>query len=193
MPNEVSGALGELPLSHLIGAPLIAAGNAQEQLAGTALKFINQIGFEQDAEGTPTNTPRLVSFNLNRPVIRKGEDEQVTAVEQQQIQVNAPFLGLVPIPALMIDDVQIDFQMEITATTQSTSKVAAEVSAKASGGFWGMKYEVSGKVSSSRENTRSTNQTAKYQIHVGATQQKPTEGLSKLMDIMASCVEPIEA
>ena len=50
---------------------------------------------------------------------------------------------------------------------------------------------VTGKVTSSRENTRSTNQTAKYQVHVSARQQDPTEGLSKLMDIMASCIEPV--
>lgn len=35
-------------------------------------------------------------------------------------------------------------------------------------------------------------QTAKYQVHVSARQQQPTEGLSKLMDIMASCVEPVK-
>ncbi len=51
---------------------------------------------------------------------------------------------------------------------------------------------VEGKVSSSRENTRSTNQTAKYQVHVSARQQQPTEGLSRLMDIMASCIEPVK-
>ena len=194
MPNEVAGALGELPLSHLIGAPLTSACESQEKLAGAAFKFMTQIGFETGPDGKPTNEARLLSFNLNRPVIRRGEGEDAeTAVEQQQIKVNAPFLGLVPIPSLLIDDVQIDFQMEISTASQSRSSVEAEVSAKASGGFWGMSYEVSGRVATSRENTRSTNQTAKYQIHVGASQQKPTEGLSKLMDIMASCVEPIEA
>lgn len=35
-------------------------------------------------------------------------------------------------------------------------------------------------------------QAAKYQVHVSARQQQPTEGLSKLMDIMASCVEPVK-
>ena len=50
---------------------------------------------------------------------------------------------------------------------------------------------MSGKVTTARENTRMTNQTAKYQIHVSASQQPQTEGLSKLMDIMASCIEPI--
>ena len=59
------------------------------------------------------------------------------------------------------------------------------------GCFGSGSVNVSGKVSSSRENTRSTNQTAKYQVHVSARQQRQTEGLSKLMDIMASCVEPL--
>ena len=50
------------------------------------------------------------------------------------------------------------------------------------GCFGGSSVNVSGKVSSSRENTRSTNQTAKYQVHVSARQQRQTEGMSKLMD-----------
>lgn len=58
--------------------------------------------------------------------------------------------------------------------------------------LFGTSVSVQGKVGTSRENTRSTNQTAKYQVSVSASQQPPTEGLSKLMDIMASCVEPLE-
>ena len=88
--------------------------------------------------------------------------------------------------------------MEVTATETSTDKSASEGSTSANanfkfGCFGGGSVNVSGKVSSSRENTRSTNQTAKYQVHVSARQQRQTEGLSKLMDIMASCVEPLPA
>lgn len=193
MANEVSGPLAELPLSHLIGAPLISACEAQVQLAGAAYNFMTRIGFDLDDKGKPTK-PKLISFNLERPVITATTDEKgvtTNTLEKQKIEVNAPFLGLVPIPSLLIEDVQIDFQMEVSATTQSKDSVTAEVAAKASGGFWGIGWEVSGKVATSRENTRSTNQTAKYQIHVSARQQRPTEGLSKLMDIMASCTEPI--
>lgn len=101
------------------------------------------------------------------------------------------------IPPLLIDDVQIDFQMEVTTTETSKDTSSSEVSTSANssfkfGCFASGSVSVNGKVSSSRENTRSTNQTAKYQVHVPARQQEPTEGLSKLMDIMAACVEPVK-
>jgi len=88
--------------------------------------------------------------------------------------------------------------MEVTATEKSTENSSKEASTNANanfrfGCFGSGSVNVSGKVSSSRENTRSTNQTAKYQVHVSARQQRQTEGLSKLMDIMASCVEPLKS
>lgn len=102
-----------------------------------------------------------------------------------------------PLPTLLIDDVQVDFQMEVTTTETSKETSDSEVSTNVNSSFkFGCfakgSVSVNGKVSSSRENTRSTNQTAKYQVHVSARQQAPTEGLSKLMDIMASCVEPVK-
>ena len=105
--------------------------------------------------------------------------------------VKAPFIGLVPIPSLLIDRVDVDFQMEVTDTSNVKSTTNTEVEAKASAKHWFINAEISGKVTTARENTRMTNHTAKYQIHVSASQQPQTEGLSKLMDIMASCIEPI--
>lgn len=82
--------------------------------------------------------------------------------------VEAPFIGLVPIPSLLIDCIDIDFQMEVTDTT--TEKSSKEASTDISAKWFAVQASVSGKVSSSRENTRSTNQTAKYQVHVTASQ-----------------------
>lgn len=89
-----------------------------------------------------------------------------------------------------IDTTQVDFQMEVTATETSTEKSSTEGSSSTNC-FGGWSVNVGGKVSSSRENTRSTNQTARYQVDESNRQQRQTEGLSKLMDIMASCVEPL--
>ena len=130
----------------------------------------------------------MLNFNLLRPV--EGSSTP------QDFKVQAPFLGLVPLPNLLIDDVNVDFQMEVTATETTTERSASEGSMDANakfkfGCFGSGSVNVSGKVSSSRENTRMTNQTAKYQVHISARQQRQTEGLSKLMDIMASCVEPL--
>lgn len=184
--NSVAGNFSGLPIAELIAAPLTAACDSQKKLAQSAFEFMTEIGYVD----SKSQAPRLLSFDLERPV--EG------ASDTQKIRVNAPFLGLVPLPALLIDDVQIDFQMEVTATDTTTEKRNSSLDTTVNSSFrFGCfakgSVNVNGKVSSSRENTRSTNQTAKYQVHVSARQQQPTEGLSKLMDIMASCIEPVRS
>lgn len=185
----VSDNFKGLPIAELVAAPLLAACDSQKRLAQSAFEFMTEIGFTSEGEGDKkTVSPRLLEFNLQRPIA--GE------AKPHEIKVQAPFLGLVPLPSLLVDDVQIDFQMEVTTSEtskeQRNSSVDTSVSSKFKFGcFASGSVNVNGKVSSSRENTRSTNQTAKYQVHVSARQQPQTEGLSKLMDILASCVEPL--
>lgn len=176
-----------LPMRELIGGPLFAAAEAQEKLASIALDYYQKIAYETGDKGEPKlDETRLLNFKLERPVIQGG------VASTQQIEVKAPFIGLVPIPSLLVDRIDVDFQMEVTETNQTTDNTNTEVSTNVSSKWFGVNVGISGKVSSSRENTRSTNQTAKYQVHVTASQQPQTEGLSKLMDVMAACIEPIQ-
>ena len=69
--------------------------------------------------------------------------------------------------------------------------VPASVSAKVSGGFWGQNYEVSGSVSTKSENTRSSDSSAKYTINAKAKQMDQSEGMAKMVQIMASTIEPL--
>ena len=178
-PNVTDNFKG-LPMRELIAAPLIAAAEAQQELAATAWNFYQKIAFDEDGK-----TARVLEFDIKRPI---QQDGKMTTMSQS---VKAPFIGLVPIPSLLIDRVDVDFQMEVTDTSNVKNTTNAEVETKASAKHWFINAEISGKVTTARENTRMTNQTAKYQIHVTASQQPQTEGLSKLMDIMASCIEPI--
>lgn len=183
LKGNVADNFKGLPMRELIGAPLFAAAEAQEKLAAVAWDFYQKIAY--DGEGKDKKT-RILDFTIERPIEQNGELKMVPQ------KVQAPFIGLVPIPSLLIDRIDIDFQMEVTDTNTETTKTSAEVSTNISAKWFVVKADISGKVSSSRENTRSTNQTAKYQVHVTASQQPQTEGLSKLMDVMASCIEPIQ-
>ena len=178
--SNVTDKFKGLPMRELIAAPLIAAAEAQQELAATAWNFYKQIAFDDDGK-----TARVLEFDIKRPI---QQDGVMTTMPQS---VKAPFIGLVPIPSLLIDRVDVDSQMEVTDTSNVKSTINAKVETKVSGKSWLISAEISGKVTTARENTRMTNQTAKYQIHVSASQQPQTEGLSKLMDIMASCIEPI--
>lgn len=188
--TESVGDAGEqfkgLPMRELIANPLIAAAEAQEKLAAVTWQFYKRFAYDEEkmnADGTQAT--RILEFQLNRPVVENGQ----TKMMPQQVQ--APFIGLVPIPSLLIDRIDVDFQMEVTDQVNTKDSLTTETTADISAKWFTVSTQISGKVSTSRENTRSTNQTAKYQVHVTASQQKQTEGLSKLMDIMASCMEPI--
>ena len=174
--DNVSSKLVGESIGDLVGAPLDAVCDSQKRLAQSAFEFMQEIGFDEDGK------TRMVEFNLQRPI--EG------STTPQDITVQAPFIGLVPLPNLLIDDVQVDFQMEVTATETSTEKSNTEGSSSTNC-FGGWSVNVGGKVSSSRENRRSANQTARYQVDESNRQQRQTEGLSKLKDIMASCVEPL--
>lgn len=171
--NVSSKVIGE-SLGDLVGAPLDAVCDSQKKLAQSAFEFMQEIDFNEDGK------TRMVEFNFQRPIQGSPTLQDVT--------VYAPYIGLVPLPNLLIDDVQIDFQMEVTATETSTEKSSIEVSSSTNC-FGGGSVNVGGKVSSSRENTRSTNHTSRYQVDESNRQQRQTEGFSKLKDIMASCVE----
>ena len=174
--DNVSSKLVGESIGDLVGAPLGAVCDAQNKLAQSAFEFMQEIGFNEEG-----NT-RMVEFNLQRPI--EG------STTPQDITVQAPFIGLVPLPNLLIDDVQVDFQMEVTATETSIEKSSTE-GGSSTNCFGSWSVNVGGKVSSSRENTCSTNLTARYQVDESNRQQRQTEALSKLKDIMASCVEPL--
>ena len=84
--------------------------------------------------------------------------------------------------------------MEVKDNNVSKSKVDSTVDTKVSFKkfLFPVSAEISGNVTTSRENTRTTDKTAKYSVRVHASQQQQTEGLSKLMDIMASCIVPMD-
>ena len=176
----ISDQFRGVPMEDLIGGPLAASCIAQYNLAQTMVGFVNKIGFNG-------GKARTLDFDLERPV-----DNGSGVLSSEVVSVKAPLLGLVPIPALLIESVTIDFSMEVKSSTSSTRSTDASVETEASGGglFW--KGSIKGKVATNRENTRSTDNTAKYNVNVVARQQQPQEGMSKLMDLMASAVDPIK-
>lgn len=182
--SEVARKFVGLPMSELIAGPLTAVCESQMRLAEASYEYMMRIGFDGDRT-------RLVEFDLDHP------SETIGGYQSVKTHVQAPLLGLVPVPSLLVEDTTIEFQMEVSATENSKTSSRSEIdtSTSAKYGFLGLggSTTVSGKVTSARENTRSTNQSAKYQVRVYARQQPPTEGMARLMDILASCTQALPA
>lgn len=177
-----------LPIDQLICAPLLAVAQGQAELCRVYLDNLFSLAFKKNSIGKENAEVNSVKFKLNRMVL--GENGE-TAV--QQLDVEAPLLALVPVPALTMDEATVRFTMEVkevqTNTTQSSSEVATEA------GFskWGFHADFKGKVTSSSQNTRTSDHSAKYDIFARAVQQPPAEGMAKLTSIFASVIEPVQA
>lgn len=190
MGNQFSG----LPMADLIGAPLSAACDAQVRLANATANFIKVIGFLPPAD--PANAGpndvgdvRNVSFRYDRSA---PTEDDPAAIEKVELQL--PLLAVVKVPNLAINKVDITFDMEVRNSEQSrdTEDRSGSFSAEAKLG-WGpfsAKVNVSGSVASHKENTRSTDQSAKYHVEVHAVDDGMPEGLARVMDIIAQSVTP---
>lgn len=171
--HELRNSMNGLSMSDLIGAPLKAVVDAQAMLAKSTVDFIRDVGLEKDSDGT--DKTRDLSLT-----VRKTEDDGTT----NELAVQAPLLAIVPIPSLAVEEVNVEFQMEVTSMTKEDSSTAGEKDTELTEDG----VSVCGKVSSQASGTRETNQSAKYQIQVKARKQETPEGLSRVLDALAQSV-----
>lgn len=183
MKNQFTG----LPMESLIGSPLKAACDSQIMLARSTVNFIQNVGFD----GGKT---RVADFSYVRNVVigKDGLDNDI--IEQEKVGLEVPVLAIVNVPSLMVDEVDITFDMEVKSSEShhDTEDKKGEFSAKASVG-WGpfsMTASVSGSIASHKENTRSSDNSAKYHVEVHASQSGTPEGLMRVLDIIGGSVAP---
>ena len=177
-----------LPIEDLIVSPIVGMAKGQAKLNDVTWKYISEVAFVTDKDGK--TSARSLDVEMNRVVTDGATGEQTV----QTLYSKVPMLPLVPLPSLAITSADIEFTMEVKTSEVDKSSTDTETSASvsASGGFWGMKYSVSmaGKVSTHKENTRSTDNSAKYNVKVHAEQLPATEGMLKLSDYLTQMLEP---
>ena len=178
-----------LPIEELIVSPIIGMAKGQAKLNEVTWKYISEVAFVKD-EKTGVTSARSLDVEMNRVVTNGDTGEQ----EIQKLYNKVPMLPLVPLPSLAITSADIEFSMEVKTSEASKETSASENSYEVSAGgkWWGMSFnaKVAGKVATNKENTRSTDNSAKYNVKVHAEQLPPTEGMLKLSDYLTQMLEP---
>lgn len=178
-----------LPMSDLISQPLLAAAKAQGQLSNITQQFIKDVGLEDTGNGTLS--ARQVNFGFKSPVTdSKGN----TTLEDNQLAV--PLLSIVNVPNLSVKKATVDFTMEVKSSSRDTtsSQTDANVSTTAKYKSWWspVSVEMTASVSTSNksESVRTTDNSAKYDVHVEARDDGAPEGLMKVLDILNASIVP---
>lgn len=201
MPINMGDQFRGLPMGDLIGGPLMAACDAQVRLANATAQFIQVVGFvpKSGAQPQPDGSiaaadleVRTVDFKFERP--QDGAQPVGGIMPTETVSLTVPLLAIVKVPALAIDTVDITFDMEVkNSESQKSSedkKGSFSADASVNYGIFSLKVHVEGSVATHQENTRSTDQTAKYHVEVHAADKGMPEGLARVLDIMNTAIAP---
>ncbi|MDR1429427.1 MAG: DUF2589 domain-containing protein, partial [Spirochaetaceae bacterium] len=80
----------------------------------------------------------------------------------------------------MMEELTVAFTMEVHITDSLKTEDKKSVETKASFSWWEFSSSIQGSVSSDTTHTRTTDNSAKYELHLRAAQQAPSEGMAKL-------------
>jgi hypothetical protein len=187
-----------LPMADLIGGPLMAASDAQIKLANATADFIRVVGFAPPkGNGAQPTEVRTVRFMFDRPApMTNLPTNGATATPMESVLLEVPLLAVVKVPSLAINAVDVVFDMEVknSETDKESFDLATKFDAAAKVG-WGpfsLSVNISGSVASHKENTRQSDQSAKYHVQVHAEDRGMPEGLARVLDIVQSSVAPKE-
>jgi len=181
---DITKDFAGLPIGQLICTPIIEVAKGQSELCKVYLDYLFKLAYVDGKVGGET---RIISFNLQRQIVDEAGNSKM-----QNVKVDAPLLSLVPIPAFTMDEATVRFTMEVKDSVKNTQKDDFETSFQTGFSYWGFSANVSGKVTTSSENVRQSDTSAKYELYARACQQPPSEGMAKLTSLFASIIEPVK-
>lgn len=203
-----------LPMNQLIGAPLKAAAEANTMMAATQVQFMLDLCFQKQEPASENDTvdqyiPIMVDLKLTRPVIEtidQAGDGVASGVQMSTVEttISLPILTIVPLNSLAVDDVSVEFVMEVKSSYSEDTSSSTSDSLSSEGSFsakigWGVfSAEVKGSVSkqSSSETSNSTHyeksNSAQYTVKVHAGQLPLPPGVTTIIDAYANAITPIE-
>lgn len=204
MANELvnmSSQFKGLPMGDLIGGPLTAACDAQVKLAQATSDFIKLIGFmpPDPANATAPQATRTATFRFKRPVDAPpqpagGTGTAVVPIYEEEVEITVPLLAIVKVPALSITTVDVNFNMDVKSSFSSTESqdmsASASLDASVNWGVFSAKVHIQGSVATHKENTRTSDNSAKYSVAVHAEDKGMPEGLARVLDILQSAAAP---
>ena len=145
--------LSSLDFGNLIGGPLNAIVEAQAKSAIATANFIREVAFDDD--GKVVN----VDFSYEKA---NGNGSK------QDFKLTVPFLTMLPVPYIKVNDAVVEFNAKITSTTESNSSSNFSTVADASvgGSYWFVSAKVNTKTSYQKQSSSSEREERTFDMHV---------------------------
>lgn len=183
--NKSIGTLQGLPFDNLIGGPLSACIQAQNDAAMTSINFINNVCLNEDKE-TGEKSAIYVSFSF----IQNG----------CKVVINVPLIAIVPIPYIAINSVDISFKATVNGVESESSSTETEYESKGNkkstrkSGLFRRKTTTINSTFSTKRDSKST-QDSKFSVEatidvaVHAGQESMPAGMAKILEMLGAAMD----
>ena len=183
--NKSIGTLQGLPSDNLIGGPLSACIQAQNDAAMTSINFINNVCLNEDKE-TGEKSAIYVSFSF----IQNG----------RKVVINVPMIAIVPIPYIAINSVDISFKATVNGVESESSSTETEYESKGNkkstrkSGLFRRKTTTINSTFSTKRDSKST-QDSKFSVEatidvaVHAGQESMPAGMAKILEMLGAAMD----
>ena len=183
--NKSIGTLQGLPSDNLIGGPLSACIQAQNDAAMTSINFINNVCLNEDKE-TGEKSAIYVSFSF----IQNG----------RKVVINVPLIAIVPIPYIAINSVDISFKATVNGVESESSSTETEYESKGNkkstrkSGLFRRKTTTINSTFSTKRDSKST-QDSKFSVEatidvaVHAGQESMPAGMAKILEMLGAAMD----
>ena len=183
--NKSIGTLQGLPFDNLIGGPLNACIQAQNDAAMTSINFINNVCLNEDKE-TGEKSAIYVSFSF----IQNG----------RKVVINVPMIAIVPIPYIAINSVDISFKATVNGVESESSSTETEYEYKETKkstrktGLFRKKTTTINSTFSTKRDSKST-QDSKFSVEatidvaVHAGQESMPAGMAKILEMLGAAMD----
>lgn len=183
--NKSIGTLQGLPFDNLIGGPLSACIQAQNDAAMTSINFINNVCLNEDKE-TGEKSAVYVSFSF----IQNG----------RKVVINVPMIAIVPIPYIAINSIDISFKATVNGVESESSSTETEYESKENKkstrktGWFRKKTTTINSTFSTKRDSKST-QDSKFSVEatidvaVHAGQESMPAGMAKILEMLGAAMD----
>ena len=179
-----------LNIESILTAPLVAASTANSMMLKEQTQFLMDFCFSKNGD---VYDPVMIEMSLTNSVIEPGQtrndDAKITRI---QTTFHLPLITIIPINSLAVDNVSIEFDMEITSQYETNADESNNLSK--SQGDTSSKVQLMGKVSYDSKESNSSQ--SKYQnssrlkVNINAGQLPLPVGLTSLLDLYMKSVMP---
>lgn len=179
-----------LPIYDIIGKPLIAIARAQNMMAKEQLRTLLDACFKyRHGVYEPIMLKMVVTRSYLEPATKPGKSPELKVVTTD---FYLPMITIFPINALGIENVDIDFNIEITSQYMHDEQEdeADEEFTKHSSSFQCLGKIARGPSTKAEDDENSYENSSSFRINVEAGTMPLTKGLLEIIGIYTNAIHP---